>query len=301
MERKSTTALLLAAMMVGGGLAYASAGQRAFAHNFSGDESAAFLANMDTLKIHLMLVGGNYMGNHELAREHAEHAAGHLSADTIKEISEKNQRLGTDLPAALEKLKTSVEGNSPRSEIVQQIRDINGLLGETVTVRIDSGQLTNSTVRALVFANLVDGILESYQGAYGMAEGGSHDHSGSSMNMTGSTEEAHDKIVNMPAYQSAKWLTLKASSLYYKLNAGAPDGSADSMAALRSGLNELKSAVDSRASLESVTVIVHGKVHENLAKAFDLPLDGHAAESHDDDEESSMDMSGNMTGNNMTQ
>ncbi|AIF84880.1 hypothetical protein NTE_02842 [Candidatus Nitrososphaera evergladensis SR1] len=310
MERKSTTALLLAAMMVGG-LAYASAGQqRAFAHNFSGDESAAFLANVDTLKIHLMLVGGNYVGNHDSARQHAEHAAEHLSAATIKEIAERNQRLGTDLPAALGKLKTSVEGNSPRSEIVQQIKDINGLLGETVAARIDKSQLTNSTVNALVFADLVNEILESYQGAYGVMEEGDHDHSSGSMNMTGSSssameEGAHDKVVNMPAYQSARWLALKASSMYYKLSAVAPAGSEASMAKLRSGLDELKNAVDGQSSLEAVTVIVHGKVHQNLMDAFSLPMEEEGSSSdHDQETEISGNMTGNMTGSmegNMTQ
>ncbi|MEO9363458.1 MAG: hypothetical protein ABI348_06110 [Nitrososphaera sp.] len=307
MERKSITALLLAAMMVGG-LAYASAGQRAFAHNFSGDESATFLANVDAIKIQLMLVGGNYAGNPDSAKEHAEHASEHLSASDIKEITEKNQRLGTALPAALEKLKTSIAGNSPRSEIVQQIKDINGMLGETITVRIDKSQLSNSTVNALMFTNLVNEVLESYQDAYGMSE---EDHSGS-MNMTdsdtnstgmtgsmamNSTEAAPGKIVNMAAYQSANWLALKASSLYYKLKAVAPSGSDASMTKLRAGLDELKSAIGSQASLDDVTVIVHTKIHQNVMDAFGLKM---AEEGSGDHGSMSGMSSGNMTGGNMS-
>ncbi|HVX02302.1 MAG TPA: hypothetical protein VHA09_04045 [Nitrososphaera sp.] len=309
MGRKSTAALLLAAVMVMGGLAYASAGQqRAFAHNFTGDESAAFLANVNTIKIHLMLVGGDYVSNPDLAKEHAEHAAEHLSASDIKEISEKNQRLGTDLPAALEKLKNSVDGNSPRSDIVQQIKDINGMLGETVTARIDSSQLTNSTVNALTFANLINEVLESYQGAYGVMEedGGSMnmsnmtmtmaDNDSSSMAMGGEGgAETHDKIVSMPSYQSAQWIALKASSMFYQLNQEAPAGSEASMAKLRAGLDELKSAIYNKASLDAVTVIVHGKVHQNLMDAFSLPMAGEEMSATSD---TSSAMSGNM--DNMT-
>ena len=303
MERKSTTALLLAAMMVGG-LAYASAGQRAFAHNFSGDESAAFLANVDAIKVQLMLVGGNYAGNPDSAKMHADHASEHLGAADIKEITEKNQRLGTDLPAALEKLKTSVAGKSPRSDIVQQIKDINGMLGETVTVRIDNSQLSNSTVSALVFANLVNEILESYQGAYGMSDednnnSGSMNMTDSSMNHTSSTAMASDKIVNMASYQSANWLALKASSMYYKLNLVAPSGSDSSMTKLRAGLDELKSAIGSQASLDDVTVIVHTKVHQNLMDAFGLKL-AEDSDGHDRGSGEMSGMSGNMTGGNMT-
>jgi hypothetical protein len=286
MERKSTTALLLAAMMVGG-LAYASAGQRAFAHNFSGDESAAFLANVDAIKVQLMLVGGNYAGNPDSAKMHADHASEHLGAADIKEITEKNQRLGTDLPAALEKLKTSVAGKSPRSDIVQQIKDINGMLDETVTVRIDNSQLSNSTVSALVFANLVNEILESYQGAYGMSDednnSGSMNMTDSSMNHTSSTAMASDKIVNMASYQSANWLALKASSMYYKLNLVAPSGSDASMTKLRAGLDELKSAIGSQASLD----------------AFGLKL-AEESDGHDHGSGEMSGMSGNMTGGNMT-
>jgi hypothetical protein len=303
MERKGVITLLLATIMVGG-VIYASAGQRVFAHNFSGDESAAFLANVDALKIQLMLVGANYSGNHASATEHAGHAIEHLNADQVKEIAEKNQRLGRDLPAALEKLKTTVEGNGPRSDIVQQIKDLNDMLGDALSTRIDSGQISNSTVQALVFANLVNEVLESYQNAYGIGEEAANDHSGmnmtasnivqgkSTMNMTGTiinTSEdsgTHDKIVNLSAYQSARWLTLKTSSMYYKLNTLAPANSSEPMAKLRAGLDELKSAVESQKSLDDMTLIIHGKVHQNLMDAFHLKMQ---------EEAPSMNMLGNAT------
>jgi hypothetical protein len=305
MERKSTTALLLAAMMVGG-LAYASAGQRAFAHNFSGDESASFLANVETIKIHLMLVGGDYPHQVDFAADHAGHAIEHLDNSTIKEITERNARLGTDLPAALAKLESSVKGNSPRSDIVQQIKGINGLLGETVKIRIDNAQLSNSTVQALKFAGVVNEILEAYNGAYGVDASSGDSHS--SMNMTANSgmnstssmgRQPHDKIVDMASYQSAQWLVLKASSMYNGLNAVAPTGSDASMAKLRAGLDELKSAIANQKSVDDVTVILHGKVHQNLMEAFHLPMASEApAAGHDHTtDEKSGQMSGNMTGN----
>ena len=318
MERKSTTALLLAAMMVGG-LAYASAGQRAFAHNFSGDESASFLANVETIKIHLMLVGGNYPHQPDFAADHAAHAVEHLDNGTIKEITERNARLGTDLPAALSKLEGSVRNiSTPRSDIVQQIKDINGLLGETVKIRIDDGQLSNSTVQALKFAGVVDEILEAYNGAYGITdEGDGHDHSGmnmtdnSGMGNTNSTNtgmdqaqtQASKKIVNMASYQSAQWLALKASSMYNGLKMIAPTSSDVSMTKLRAGLDELSGAIASQKSAEDVTVIVHGKVHQNLMDSFHLPMTTEKpAEDHDHatEEKPAGEMSGNMTGGNMT-
>lgn len=317
MERKNTTALLLAAIMMVGGLAYASAGQRAFAHNFSGDESASFLANVETIKIHLMLVGGDYPYQAGFAADHAAHAVEHLDNGTIKEITERNARLGTDLPAALAKLEASVKGNTAsRPDIVQQIKDINGLLGEAVKVRIDDAQLSNSTVQALKFAGVANEVMEAYNGAYGIDEDGDDDHSNmnmidsnsTSMNGTSSMEQpSHDKIVDIASYQSARWLVLKASSMYNGLDAMAPAGSDASMAKLRAGLDELKSAIANQKPVDDVTVILHGKVHQNLMDAFHLPMHPESSMAdHATMDEDSGPMSGNMTGgsmqgNNMTQ
>ncbi len=302
MERKGTIALLLAAVMVAG-LIYSSAGQRAFAHNFSGDQSASFLANVETIKIHLMLVGGDYPHQSDFAVDHAAHAVEHLDNGTIKEISERNARLGTDLPAALSNLESSIKAKSPRSEIVQQIKTINGLLGETVKIRIDNAQLTNSTVQALKFAGVVNEILEAYNGAYGISEGSDSgmnmtDHSSMNMSTTGNMTQPHNKIVDMASYQSAQWLALKASSMYYGLKTTAPAASDVSMAKLRAGLDELKGAIASQQAPEDVTVIIHGKIHQNLMDAFHLPMQSEAPATGG---KSSQMTGGNMTsGGNMT-
>jgi hypothetical protein len=302
MERKGTTALLLAAVIVGG-LIYSSAGQIAFAHNFSGDQSASFLANVETIKIHLMLVGGDYPRQTDFAVDHAAHAVEHLDNGTIKEISERNARLGADLPAALSKLESSIKANSPRSDIVQQIKAINGLLGETVRIRIDNAQLSNSTVQALKFAGVVNEILEAYNDAYGITEGDNSSmnmtsHSSMNMSATGSMDQSHNKVVNMASYQSAQWLALKASSMYYGLKSLAPTSADASMIKLRAGLDELKSAIASQQPPGDVTVVVHGKVHQNLMDAFHLPMQSEAPSSgHNPATDGKP---GQLTGGNMT-
>lgn len=118
--------------------------QRAYAHSFSGDESASFLTLIEATKVQLQLAQSDFGYNMQEAQEHAEHAAEGIDEDTIKEISEKNERLSRDLPAALEDLNESLS-NSTRPEIDSKIQNINDLLAETVTVRIEQESASRGT------------------------------------------------------------------------------------------------------------------------------------------------------------
>jgi surfactin synthase thioesterase subunit len=67
--------------------------QMVYAHTFSGDESAAFLALVRQMEAEIGLVNSNLPSNITLAQEHAEHAIEHLDANTTKELAERNERV----------------------------------------------------------------------------------------------------------------------------------------------------------------------------------------------------------------
>jgi len=292
------------------GAVYAIPGQQAFAHSFSGDESASFLALVESIRSELDLVQGNLASNVTLAEEHAAHAHEHLDNHTIEEIEERNERLATDLPAALEDLHHSV-ANSTAQQVQAKIQKINDLLGETVTVRIDSEQLSNSTVWALVIANLADGVVGHYGAAYGIeteegeghgAHGNDDEASGnmthdegnmthddemtetsSAGNMTHDDMEegAHGNasmdgnatIVNMVHYQSAQGLASRTQALFSEqVKDLAPANSTEFVADVEAGLAHLKQAIDDREPLVYVEVILHSEVHPSLQSAFNLQV-----------------------------
>lgn len=130
-------AVLLAGILVAG---LASAGQRAFAHTFSNDENANFLALVETIKVHLALAKANASASPPVAHEHVEHTMMHLDANTLKELAEKNKRVAADLPAALDKLGTMIHEGKPKAQIPKQFSVVNGLLGEAVGARVDKKQ-----------------------------------------------------------------------------------------------------------------------------------------------------------------
>ncbi|HKU49548.1 MAG TPA: hypothetical protein VJP79_06335, partial [Nitrososphaera sp.] len=151
MNKASITAVTLAAVLL---LGLTAASKNAYAHSFSGDESADFLAIVEEMKAELQLIKSNAATNSTLAAEHVEHGLEHLTNDTLKEISERNERLGRELPASLNELQESIEsGNFTAADVDQRISEIGDLLDETVQVRIDQAQMNNSTVQALVLAN----------------------------------------------------------------------------------------------------------------------------------------------------
>ena len=183
MNSKSALAISLSVLMLLG-VTIASS-RNAYAHTFSGDESASFLATVEVIRVQLDLAKKDLASDMDTAAEHAEHAREHLSNDTIKEITERNNRLGTELPSSLDELhETIAGGNATQANVDEMVNNINNLLDETVAVRIENSQQTNSTVQGTMFADLIDEILESYNGAYGIEE---NNHDDDSMNMNNSS------------------------------------------------------------------------------------------------------------------
>ncbi len=269
MNNKSTTALLLAGLLVAG---LVSAGQAAFAHTFTEDESATFLVKVDSIKVHMTLVGRN-LGDSEMAVAHVEHAMMQLDEQTLAELAERNERLATDIPAAFDELSAMIEDGASKPEVAQQIRSISDLLGEAVSARIDAERLSDPAVRALVVAGLTDNALQSYETAYGIgSENGSIDMGeGDSMVMGGN--QTSGEVVDEDSYVASKLFTFKAKSTFHMIADEAE--SQDDAAAVWSNLVELRDAISNRSSWEDVTIIVHTKVQENLASAFGLEVAGH--------------------------
>lgn len=303
--KKHTFALVLAGL-VSFGLVFANNNQQAYAHTFSGDESASFLALAESIRTELQLVQSNLASNASVAEEHAAHAHEHLDNHTVGEIAERNERLGRDLPAALEDLQLSLENSTAAEQVSAQVQNINDLLAETVTVRVDSEQLNNSTVWALVIANMADGVLEHYKAAYGIEtnetsgghtqgnESGSNmtTHDNESVTMTASTNETttaeddhgnmtgddgannnnnNTEVVNEVEYQTAQGLANRTIQLFNdQVRELAPDNATEAVAGLEAGLQNLKQAIDNREMPTDVEVILHTEVDPNLQAAYNL-------------------------------
>jgi hypothetical protein len=149
-----------------------------YAHTFSGAENAGFIATVGVIRTELRLIDSTVATNASLANEHANFAIEHLGENDTKELSEKNERIGTDLPQYLGDLQNMTANLSPTNAtaiaaIKQKISDTDALLGEALTVRIEPTQLKNATVNAWAVADLLNETLERYGEATGIPENSS--------------------------------------------------------------------------------------------------------------------------------
>jgi ElaB/YqjD/DUF883 family membrane-anchored ribosome-binding protein len=231
--------------------------QIAYGHNFTPNESASFLAFIEQLQTEWELVQTNLANNNiSLAQQHANNAAVLLTPNITREIAEQNQRVADDLTMVINDLQdvTSSSSQQQQQSIDQVVSNIDAILGEAVTTRIEQEQRDNATIQALAFADLIDSILANYGNAYAvdfdmtnmsnMAMTGSNndstmamdnmiasegnnnnnsnsmsmesiDNSATTMNEGGAGEMNRNySLVNMSNYQSAQALSTKALEAY---------------------------------------------------------------------------------------
>jgi len=164
-RRKILTPVLLSILTLS-----AISGSASFGHNFSTNESASFIALVELIKTQAQLVQENIANNNmTLASEHADDALALVSDNVTKEIAERNQRLADELSTTLTSLKTASEtasDNATSTSVEQTISDLDAILGETLTARIDADVLDNSTIQAMAMLDILDGILNGYGNAY---------------------------------------------------------------------------------------------------------------------------------------
>jgi hypothetical protein len=252
--------------------------QTAYAHTFSGDESAAFLALVREIESEMHLVETNLPSNITLAQEHAEHATEHLNTNTTKELAERNKRVANDLTTELADLQNAIKAKPAPTiqEIRNNISNINDTLQEAVSVRIEKDQLNNSTVNALAINDILGEVLEHYGAAYGIEEEGEEGEAQGNTtetetNTTGTEASANaTSIIDLAEYQSAQAYANEAKQMLDEIKVLAPSNATSAISNVESGLNEMITAVDNKAPFNSVDEIVDSKVLPSLKTAFNL-------------------------------
>jgi hypothetical protein len=250
--------------------------QIAYAHTFSGDESASFLALVRQIGAELGLVNSNLPSNITLAQEHAEHATQHLDANTTKELAERNERISNDLTRGLSELQDSLEAKPiPASQAInEEVTNINATLQDAIAARIEPDQLSNSTVNALAINDILGELLEAYGGAYGIEEEGE----GKSTNETGTTDNTTETvvsqnttaIVDLAEYQSAQSYANQSKQMLNEIKTLAPSNATSAIPNVENGINEMITAINNKAPFPTVDEIVDDKVLPSLKTAFNL-------------------------------
>lgn len=244
-----------------------------FAHTFSGDESATFLALLEMIKTEAHLAQQTVGTNVTLAQQHADATTEHLDSNQMKEISERNKRVANELNDSLAALKNAFNSTTPptASDISDRVSNLDAILGEVLSVRIDNDQLNNATVKALTINDLVGETLEHYGEAVGHEESNEtseSDHNSTTSESTASNSTA--QIVNEAPYQTAQALSSRIIELFNDVKSGALNSTA--AGSIQTGLESLKSDIDKKASFDTLDHLVDTSITPTLNSAYDLKL-----------------------------
>jgi hypothetical protein len=227
------------------------------AHYFSKDDRASFLAIIHQINVEIQLINTDFPSNVSIAIDHAENTA---------ELLKKVYQFGEDI----------VDDNDFIREYNEQLTN------------------TNSTVQALILANVVDEILRNYGNAlevdYDLTNmsnivmsNASHSTmmmmmgdgmKNSTMIREKSNYTTHNIIVNLADYQTAQALSDKAQQIFNKelKPIAATSNVTTFIVKLENGLTQLRDAVNNNAAPMDVMMIVHTQIHPNLQKAYNLQL-----------------------------
>src|SRR5215217_2704722 len=154
-----------------------------------------------------------------------------------------------------------------------QLLDRIGDIGDSENeFNIKSIQFKNSTVNALLLANLVDEVLTNYGGSFGILP-----HI--MLNMSYIAPDLYNKIaksssiVDVNKYQTSKEYAKRANGLFnISLRAFGNKDNGHTMNKLGEGLADLKYSIYNKTAPIKVMEIVHMKIHPNLQTTFDLKL-----------------------------
>jgi hypothetical protein len=261
---------------------------RSYGHDFIPDESAFFLSFANQLKTESELVQSNLAnGNIDLAKEHAIRAIELLnSIDPVNnvawknEIAERNQRVANELVRAVSSLENITMSSLPSeqqqqtslNDTTQLTDEIDAIIEDVITSRIDSDQRGNVTIQATALGDIINTILRYYGNAY--AVGFDMANMSEMASMMGNGSDTNYTLVNVADYQSAQALATKAQEIFNsELRPSANmNATTNSVAKLEDGLIKLRNLIENRAFPMEAMTVGHTQVHPNLQSGFDLQL-----------------------------
>lgn len=243
-------------------------------HTFTANENSSFLSLMDDLKSVILLIRANG-DNVTLVTEYANDAYFLLNSSTMKEINEKNQRLGTTLSTSITELR-----NASREMGDDEAIMIKDTIDEIISARIDKSDLENATIQSLAISLDLNKIIEYYSKSYdttnsqtNMSENSMMKelHSQNASSMSNSTS-SHNNILNdIRSYYrglSLANVTKERFNMEVKDNLIPKD-----IEFLDAAFIDLRTRLNEKSTINEISGIIHGQIQPALQRIFKLVLE----------------------------
>ena len=272
----SATIVLLVIGLIASGIIFPY--KQAYAHTFTGDESASFMSVIKILQAEANLVQSNLASNATLAQDHAKSVVdvvngNHTFGVLPDEVSENNKRVATDVIHTVNALQTAVKSKPTPTvtDLKPKLDNLNATLQEAVAVRLPKDAQGNSTINGLATKDLVNETFRQYGYAFGVAniKGGSDKGTGNSGDPV-----SEATVTNMSAYQSAQALASQTQQMLSQaksvIPANATSATKAAVAKLDLDLSQLKKTIDEKNPYDKVVALVQKTIYPDIDAAFHL-------------------------------
>jgi len=257
--------------------------QVAYAHTFTGDESASFLSVIRILQAEGGLVQTNLASNLSLAQEHGKAVVGIVKANHTfgilpNEMSENNKRVSADIVSAANALLTAVKSNPApiQAAVKAKIDNLDATLQEASAVRVPKDHVSNSTINGEATKDLVNETLRQYGYAFGISgsNGGNVSNINTNAPPSPSNSTSRNTVLNMSAYQNAQALVSQAQGMLTEAIALLPTNVTSTttltIAKVANDLSQLKNSIDTKGPYDNVASLVQKTIYPDLNAAFRL-------------------------------
>ena len=251
-----------------------------FAHTFTNNESAAFLALIDNMKIQASLIQQSISsGNIDIAKQHIDKLKELYSNHTNEEIAEKNERIANEISTTINYFTSSSnQNNFSQSQIGNNVQNLNAILDESISVRIPKDVLDNSTVHALHFVELVNGVDMNYNSTLGEQD---------IQNISLLNNKSRSQIEDIVSYNTARDLLNVANDLYeskLKSKIIVNNNNSETIDKLQEGIKQLETSIEMKKPYSEITNIIIGVVYPALQELYNFKL-GEEEHAHTEEKE----------------
>jgi hypothetical protein len=244
-------------------------------HTFTPNEDSSFLSLMDDLKSIILSIRANG-DNVTLVTEYTNDASLLLNSSTMKEINEKNKRLGTTLSSSITELRDASRGIGDDEAIM-----IKDTIDEIISARIDKSDLENATIQSLAISLDLNKIIEYYSKSYDSTSSKMNmsEHSmmkelhfqNSSSTLNSTSSHSNNTINDIRSYYRALNL---ANVTTERFNTEVKDYLIpEDIEFLNTAFIDLRTRLSEKSTINDISAIIHGQIQPTLQRMFKLVLE----------------------------
>ncbi|HVP82706.1 MAG TPA: hypothetical protein VMS35_06670, partial [Nitrososphaeraceae archaeon] len=176
----------------------------------------------------------------DIAKQHIDKLKELYSNHTNEEIAEKNERIANEISTTINYFTpSSNQNNFSQSQIDNNVQNLNAILDESISVRIPKDVLDNSTVHALHFVELVNGVDMNYNSTLG-------EQDIQNMSLV-NNNKSRSQIEDIVSYNTARDLLNVAIDLYeskLKSKIIVNNNNSETIDKLQEGIKQLETSIE---------------------------------------------------------